>query len=188
MKEDEISRDQGLRLALQRRNEAAGRMMLSEDFADRLMQRIDAQKTKPRHRRTWLYAAIGAVAACMLLLVHHINNNEEAKMECSLAVQKAALRDVTMNAEKENKLPVVMAETSVAVEPKQERAERQTRPRGKASAAKRKSRSDEHITKLLDDADKAFWQATVQCAMDIEETFLQDEKQEETEYETEIVI
>lgn len=109
-------------------------------------------------------------------------------MECSLAVQKAALRDVTMNAGKENKLPVVMAETSVAVEPKQERAERQTRPRGKASAAKRKSRSDEHITKLLDDADKAFWQATVQCAMDIEETFLQDEEQEETEYETEIVI
>jgi hypothetical protein len=38
------------------------------------------------------------------------------------------------------------------------------------------------------DADKAFWQATVQCAMDIEETFLQDEEQEETEYETEIVI
>ena len=39
MKKEEY-KDQGLRQALQRRNEAAERMTLSEDFTDRLMKQI----------------------------------------------------------------------------------------------------------------------------------------------------
>ena len=43
MKKEEY-KDQGLRQALQRRNEAAEQMTLPEDFTDRLMERLE----KPR--------------------------------------------------------------------------------------------------------------------------------------------
>ena len=75
MKSEEY-KDQGLRQALQRRNENSERMTLPEDFADRLMQRIEQKEEKPKHRRTWLYTAIGAVAASILLLLtfHYAQN------------------------------------------------------------------------------------------------------------------
>ena len=44
-------------------------MTLPEDFTDRLMQRIGQKEEKPTHHRTWLYAAIGAIAAGILLLL-----------------------------------------------------------------------------------------------------------------------
>jgi len=76
MKKNELDKDQGLRLAVQRKNEASERMMLSEDFTDRLMQRIEQQEEQPsdneqqpKHRRVWLYSAIGAVAASIALLM-----------------------------------------------------------------------------------------------------------------------
>ena len=48
-------KDQGLRQALQRRNEAAERMVLSEDFTDRLMQQIGKQDKQPMNRRYCAY-------------------------------------------------------------------------------------------------------------------------------------
>ena len=75
MKSEEY-KDQGLRQALQRRSENSERMTLPEDFTDRLMQRIEQKEEKPKHRRTWLYTAIGAVAASILLLLtfHYAQN------------------------------------------------------------------------------------------------------------------
>ena len=67
MKKSEIQKDQGLRLAVQRKNEAAERMTLPEGFTDRLMKSIDLQDRQPGRRRTWLYSTIG-IAACSLLL------------------------------------------------------------------------------------------------------------------------
>ena len=67
MKKSEPHKDQGLRLALQRKNEAAERMTLSDDFTDRLMQRIGQQDKQPKRRRAWLYPAIGIVASILLL-------------------------------------------------------------------------------------------------------------------------
>ena len=83
MKKNELDKDQGLRLAVQRKDEAAEKMMLSEDFTDRLMQRIEQQdeqssdnEQQPKHRRVWLYSAIGAVAASIaLLMVIHLGLN-----------------------------------------------------------------------------------------------------------------
>ena len=83
MKKNELDKDQGLRLAVQRKNEAVEKMMLSEDFTDRLMQRIELQdeqssdnEQQPKHRRVWLYSAIGAVAASIaLLMVIHLGQN-----------------------------------------------------------------------------------------------------------------
>ena len=84
MKTEEY-KDQGLRQALQHKNEAAERMTLPDDFTDRLMQRIEQKEENPKHRSTWLYAAIGAVAAGILLLLalHYTpngSNTEDATM------------------------------------------------------------------------------------------------------------
>ena len=69
-------KDTDLREALRRRY--ANTPQLPEDFADRLMQRIDEKGKKPKRRILWLYPAI-AVAASMLLLVtlHYYNDNAE---------------------------------------------------------------------------------------------------------------
>ena len=55
-------------------------------------------------------------------------------------------------------------------------------------SAKQKSRDVEQMMKLLDEADMAFSQATVRCAIDIEEGIPQSEEQEETDNETNIII
>ena len=77
MKKTKPYNDQGLRLALQHRNEAAEKMKPSADFADRLMQRIEEQTAKPKRRRVWLYSGIAAAAAsvALLLTIHYYNNN-----------------------------------------------------------------------------------------------------------------
>ena len=78
MKKNELNKDKGLRLAVQHKTEAAEGMELSEDFTDRLMERIEQQsgqqadeipQQQPKRRRVWLYSAIGAVAASIALLM-----------------------------------------------------------------------------------------------------------------------
>ena len=80
MKTEEY-KDQGLRQALQHKNEAAEKMTLPDDFTDHLMQRIEQEEEKPKHRSTWLYAAIGAVAASILLLLalHYTPNDSNTE-------------------------------------------------------------------------------------------------------------
>ena len=53
------------RQALQRQNERAARMKMPDDLEQRIMERIGSQKTN----RPWLYPAIVAVAASILLLL-----------------------------------------------------------------------------------------------------------------------
>ena len=84
-------KDQGLRQALQRRNETAERMTLSKDFSDRLMERIGEQEQKPKSKsRTWLYTLIGAAAASVVLLLtlHYINNHEVMNVERPMVVKQ----------------------------------------------------------------------------------------------------
>lgn len=71
MKKDKLHKDQGLRMALQHKNETADNLTLSDDFADNLMARIQASESAPhlQHRRLWLFASIGAVAASIVLLL-----------------------------------------------------------------------------------------------------------------------
>lgn len=68
MNKTEQYKDQGLRLALQRKTESAEKMELPDDFTARLMQRIEQKESKPKRRRVWLYPTIAAVAASVLLL------------------------------------------------------------------------------------------------------------------------
>ena len=65
--------DQGLRQALQRRNEAAERMTLPEDFTDRLMEQIGKPTpTLPKGGRTKslpYWGRLVAAAACLLIII-----------------------------------------------------------------------------------------------------------------------
>ena len=84
-------KDQGLRQALQRRNETAERKTLSEDFSDRLMERIGELEQRPKSKsRTWLYTLIGAAAASVVLLLtlHYINNHEVMNVERPMVVKQ----------------------------------------------------------------------------------------------------
>ena len=89
MKENKPNKDRGLRLALQHRNEGAEKMTLPEDFTDRLMQRIGQKEERPKRRRVWLYTAIGAIAASILLLLalHYNQDNVNPKKEPVIAQQ-----------------------------------------------------------------------------------------------------
>ena len=69
----EDNKDQGLRQALQRRNEAAERMTLPEDFTDRLMEQIGKPTPAlPKGARTKSFPYWGrlvAAAACLLIII-----------------------------------------------------------------------------------------------------------------------
>lgn len=71
MKKDDTYKDKGLRVAIQHKNETAGKMTLSEDFTDRLMQRIEQQDGKPvQHRmKFWPWIAAACVAAFLVVLL-----------------------------------------------------------------------------------------------------------------------
>ena len=72
MKKEEY-KDQGLRQALQRRNEAAEQMTLPEDFTDRLMEQIGKPTpTLPKGGRTKslpYWGRLVAAAACLLIII-----------------------------------------------------------------------------------------------------------------------
>lgn len=130
MKKTKPYNDQGLRLALQHRNEAAERMTPSADFADRLMQRIEEQTAKPKRRRVWLYSGIAAAASVLLLLTLHYNK-VEPKQENIVAQQTeqptttketeetpttTVTKEETTTVTKEEKTMVAEAKTTVAKE------------------------------------------------------------------------
>ena len=71
MKKDDTYKDKGLRVAVQHKNEAAGKMTLSKDFTERLMQRIEQQDEKPVQRRMiiWPWIAAASVAAFLVVLL-----------------------------------------------------------------------------------------------------------------------
>ena len=62
MKKDEPNKDKGLHMAVQHKNETAERMTLSEDFADRLMQRIGQEEENPQQQRfDWMKIAASVI-------------------------------------------------------------------------------------------------------------------------------
>ena len=78
MTKNNLHHDTALRQVMQQRAEAAERMTLTDDFTDRLMERIEQQNQQPKHRRLWLYPAIGIAAAMALLfsIGVHINDRD----------------------------------------------------------------------------------------------------------------
>ncbi len=120
MKKEEY-KDQGLRQALQRRNESAERMTLPEDFTDRLMQRLEEPTPtllKGGRNKSLLYwgRLVGAsIAASVVLLLtfHFINNKEVTKVEQPIVVKKTESQRSEPKAIK--KEPIQMAKEEKAV-------------------------------------------------------------------------
>ena len=112
-------KDQGLRQALQRRNEFAERMTLSEDFTDQLMERIGEheQKPKAKPRRTWIYALIGAAAvSIVLLLPFHYHNKEVTKVEQPAVVIKTEEQGSKPKAIEKEPIPITKEERTVVAQ------------------------------------------------------------------------
>ena len=120
MKKEEY-KDQGLRQALQRRNEAAERMTLPEDFTDRLMRQIGKPTPAlPKGGRTkslfywgkWV-GVVAAASVVLLLTFHFLNNREVTKAEQTIVVKKAeSQRSEPKATEKE---PIQMAKKEKTV-------------------------------------------------------------------------
>ena len=151
MKKEE-HKDQGLRQALQRRNEAAERMTLSEDFTDRLMEQIrKPTPALPKGGRTksllyWgrLVGASIAASVVLLLTFHYINNKEVKKVEQPVVVKKTeSQRSEPKTIEKE---PVQMAKEEKAVVAKTTMVNK----RPKASVSESKTSTTAATTDSLD--------------------------------------
>ena len=151
MKKEEY-KDQGLRQALQRRNEAAERMTLSEDFTDRLMKQIGKPTPAlPKGGRIkslfywgkWVGASIAA-SVVLLLTFHFLNNREVTKAEQTIVVKKAESQRCEPKAiEKE---PIQMAKEEKAVVAKTTMVNK----RSKASVSESKTSTTVATTDSLD--------------------------------------
>ena len=145
-------KDQGLRQALQRRNESAERMTLPEDFTDRLMQRLEEPTpTLPKGGRNksllyWgrLVGASIAASVVLLLTFHFINNKEVTKVEQPIVVKKTESQRSEPKAIK--KEPIQMAKEEKAVVAKTTMINK----RSKASVSESKTTTTAATTDSLD--------------------------------------
>ena len=151
MKSEEY-KDRGLRQALQRRNEAAERMTLPEDFTDRLMEQIGKPTPAlPKGGRTkslfnwgkWV-GVVAAASVVLLLTFHYINNKEVTKVEQPIVVKKTEQQGSKPKAiEKE---PIQMAKEEKAVVAKTTMINK----RSKASVSESKTTTTAATTDSLD--------------------------------------
>ena len=150
MKKEE-HKDQGLRQALQRRNEAAERMTLPEDFTDRLMEQIGKPTpTLPKGGRTKslpYWGRLVAAAACLLIIIGvglKLLPKEEPAKNQPIVVKKAEQKGSEPKAiEKE---PIQMAKEEKAVVAKTTMINK----RSKASVSESKTSTTVATTDSLD--------------------------------------
>ena len=150
MKNEEY-KDRGLRQALQRRNEAAERMTLSEDFTDRLMERLEKPTPAlPKGGRTKslpYWGRLVAAAACLLIIIGvglTLQPKEEPANTQPVVVKKTeSQRSEPKTIEKE---PVQMAKEEKAVVAKTTMVNK----RPKASVSESKTSTTAATTDSLD--------------------------------------
>lgn len=122
MKKTKPYNDQGLRLALQHRNEAAEKMKPSADFADRLMQRIEEPRPRKKGRIKslpyWgrLVGATAAASVLLLLTLHYYNNRGGELKEMPLAETQTVAADSSSN--KNEPMPTKAVEVPLVAEAK----------------------------------------------------------------------
>jgi hypothetical protein len=165
MKKNELDKDQGLRLAVQQKTETAERMTLSEDFTDRLMQRIEQQDKQisddehqqPKHRRVWLYSAIGAVAASIaLLMMIHLGQDTTGEQP-SLMAQTDTTQTVIEKVEEQPQQKETNTETADSVKMIKEKYRAPRTPRNyMAKAETIESTPEPDIIDEVELAERAF--------------------------------
>ena len=139
MKKDDTYKDKGLRVAVQHKNETAEKMTLSEEFTDRLMQRIEQQDKKPVHHRIKFWPWIAAACVAVFLVVLLAPPRKEAITEPQIA-----------KVEPKTKAVEVKETGPKAIEPKEQNISQVTaRPRQphkanrKASVSKRTAKEEQ---------------------------------------------
>ena len=121
MKKEE-HKDRGLRQALQRRNEAAERMTLPEDFTDRLMKQIGKPTPAlPKGGRTksllyWGKLVGAAIAASVVLLLsfHYLYKHEVTKVEQPVVVKQTLQHNSTVKTMEKEPEPMIAQEKNSA--------------------------------------------------------------------------
>ena len=131
MKKTKPYNDQGLRLALQHRNEAAEKMKPSADFADRLMQRIEEPRPRKKGRiKSLPYwgRLVGAAAAsvALLLTIHYYNNSGVEPKEMPLVEAQTVVADSSSNI-KNKPMPTKVVEVPLVAQAKPEKPKTHTK-------------------------------------------------------------
>lgn len=119
--------DKDLREALRRREARRQKPQPSADFCDSVMQRIGLHDQQPKHRRLWLYPAIGAAAAIAVLLLYiGIKPNDQQPDTPSLIVQTDTVKAVPQtNVESADSVKVVKEILQMSRPPKHYMAKRE---------------------------------------------------------------
>ena len=118
--------DKDLREALRRREARRQKPQPSADFCDSVMQRIGQQDLQPKHRRLWLYPAIGAAAAIAVLLYIGVKPIGQQRDTPGLVVQADTVKAVPQtNRETVDSVKVVKEMLQMARPPKHYMAKRE---------------------------------------------------------------
>jgi exonuclease V gamma subunit len=118
--------DKDLREALRRRETRRQKPQPSADFCDSVMQRIGQHDQRPKHRRLWLYPAIGAAAAIAVLLYIGVKPIDQQPDTPSLIVQTDTVQAVPQtNVETTDSVKVVKEILRMARPPKHYMAKRE---------------------------------------------------------------
>ena len=118
--------DKDLREALRRREARRQKPQPSADFCDSVMQRIGQQDLQPKHRRLWLYPAIGAAAAIAVLLYIGVKPIGQQRDTPGLVVQADTVKAVPQTStETVDSVKVVKEMLQMARPPKHYMAKRE---------------------------------------------------------------
>ncbi|MCR4957396.1 MAG: hypothetical protein K6B13_02145 [Prevotella sp.] len=118
--------DKDLREALRRREARRQKPQPSADFCDSVMQRIGQQDLQPKHRRLWLYPAIGAAAAIAVLLYIGVKPIGQQRDTPDLVVQADTVKAVPQTSkETVDSVKVVKEMLQMARPPKHYMAKRE---------------------------------------------------------------
>lgn len=140
------------------------------------------QKPYVSYRRTIIkWSAAAAMIAFVFGIGLSLQHQEETSKP-SDAIAQAKEIPTPVAIEPQHEAIAEVKPTMAEITPKP------SRPVRTEKSAKQKTKDVEQMMKLLDEADMAFSQAMVQCAIDIEESIPQSEEQEETDCETNIII
>ena len=143
------------------------------------------QKPATSHKRTIMrWSAAAAIIALVFEAVTWLKYQEQPSKPPQTIAQMTAMpgSDMTVSPHE-----VIEEKEPEIAEVKQTRIAPPPRPAKKSKPMIHKSNTA-HIDRMLDEADMAFSLATAQCSMDIGESFTQDKKQEETDYEANIFL
>lgn len=160
-------------------------------------QRISTTAGNPRTiMLRWFVSGIAASIAIMFGIYTYIINKGASETPLSVAQIADTVRHCTQTEQQlcqtsiaqERLLPAESDGNVVVAQTKRTNTAVVRQHAKNTDSSRQRLLEAERIMRLLDDADNAFAQATTQCAMDINESFLLDETFEETDHETNIVI